>query len=324
MSEAVPPPEEDAHVGFCAILGLPNVGKSTLLNRILGVRLAAVSPKPQTTRNRILGVHNLQLDPPPDDERAAGAAQIVFLDTPGMQSGKGALRRYMREQALAAAGDCDVALLVADISSRRQRVPDPDDRDAAALAAAVAAAEVPVILALNKVDRVADKSELLPAIAAYAETGLYAAIVPISARTGSGVSGLEREIAVRLPLGPRLFPEEMYTDRAERFLAGELVREQLFLQLGQELPYAAAVVVETFTERADRGDVVIEAAVCVERTSQKPIVVGKGGQRIKQIGERARKSIAQLLGCPVHLKLFVKVVEGWSQKNRSIRDMGYE
>ena len=316
-------PVVEARVGFCAILGLPNVGKSTLLNRVLDLPLAAVSPKPQTTRNRILGVRNLVVA---DDEGEGELpAQIIFLDTPGIQSGRSALRRYMREQSLAAAGDCDIALLLADVSLPRQRTPAGLDEDGgAALSKALAAAEVPVILALNKIDRLADRAEVLPIIEAFAATERYQAIMPISARKGDGVAALEGEIAGRLPLGPRLFPEEMYTDRAERFLAGELIREQLFLQLGQELPYATAVVVESFEDRSSKGDVVISAAVCVERASQKGMVVGKGGQRIKQIGERGRARISQLLGCPVHLRLFVKVVENWTRGKRGIRDMGYE
>ena len=302
--------------GFCGILGLPNVGKSTLLNRALGLRLAAVSARPQTTRNRIVGVHNIagEID-----------AQIVLVDTPGIQQGKGALRRYMREQALAAVGDCDVALLMVDVTDYRQRDPARlAESPAALLAHALGAASTPAILAVNKIDQLADKAELLPIMAAYDALGSYAEIRPISARTGDGVDELVAAIARRLPEGPRLFPEDMYTDRAERFLAAELIREQLFRQLGQELPYASAVVVDSFRERADKGDIVIEAVVYVERESQKGMVVGKGGHRIKSVGERARKAISQLFGCPVHVVLQVKVSADWSRGERGIRDMGYE
>lgn len=306
---------DDAHSGFCSILGLPNVGKSTLLNRILGIRLVAVSPKPQTTRNRILGVLNVD-DPP---------AQVVFVDTPGIQQGTSALRKYMRDQALSAAGDCDVALLVIDISTASQRTPGRlDASEAAALSEALEGVKAPVVLALNKVDRIANKDDLLPIMAAYSDTGRYADVVPISATKGTNVDRLIPLIAKHLPMGPRMFPEEMYTDRAERFLASELVREQLFLQLGDELPYATAVMVESFDERSDKGDVVISAVIYVERDSQKGIVVGKGGKRIKTVGERARNSISELLRCPVHLKLFVKVSANWSRAQQGIRDMGYE
>ena len=305
------PPESTARVGLCAILGLPNSGKSTLLNAILGRRLVAVSAKPQTTRNRILGVKNLE------------DAQIIFVDTPGVQRGKGALRRYMQDQALAAAGDCDVALHVIDASDKRQASPDRLEGPAAgALADTLAAVEVPMILVANKVDRLGDKKQLLPILAAYNDTGRYRTLVPISALNEDGLDRLVAEIVETLPEGPRLFPEDMITDRAERFLAAELVREQLFRQLGAELPYASAVTVEDFEDR--RSDIVIMAVVWVERDSQKAIVIGKGGHQIKKVGERARAALAELFGCPVHLKLHVKVSADWSRKPRGIRDMGYE
>jgi GTP-binding protein Era len=302
--------------GTCAILGLPNAGKSTLMNRVLGMRLCAVSPRPQTTRNRVLGVKNTELDGDP--------AQIVFLDTPGAQRGENALRRYMRDQTLAAAGDADVALLLVDVSEVEQTSPERlGEGDRRAIDEILAAAKAPVLLALNKVDRVA-KPALLPMLEAWSARGGFEELVPISALTGDGVDRLEQAIAVRLPEGPALFPEDMVTDRAERFLAGELVREQLFRQLGEELPYATAVVIDQFSERPDKGDVVISASIFVERESQKGIVVGKGGQRIKAIGEAGRGAIAQLLGCPVHLLLHVKVAPNWSRDGGGIRSMGYE
>ncbi|HTE51671.1 MAG TPA: GTPase Era [Kofleriaceae bacterium] len=300
--------------GICAILGLPNAGKSTLMNRVLGMRLVAVSPKPQTTRNRVLGVKNT------DDK----SAQIVFFDTPGVQRGPGALRQYMREQTLAAAADCDVALLLLDAADAVQRSPDTmREGPAAALEELTHSVRAPMLLALNKVDRV-DKPALLPALAAWHATGRFQELIPISARTGDGVDQLEAAIAARLPEGPHLYPEDMVTDRAERFLAAELVREQVFRQLGDELPYAAAVVIEEFNERPERGDVVINAVVHVERQSQKAIVVGKGGQRIKAIGMAGRAAISQLLGCPVHLVLHVKVSPNWTGGAGGLREMGYE
>jgi GTP-binding protein Era len=302
--------------GICAILGLPNAGKSTLMNRLLGMRLVAVSPRPQTTRNRVLGVKN--------SAAGGGAAQIVFIDTPGAQRGPGALRQYMREQTLAAAGDCDVALLLLDAADPVQRAPAAmREGPAAALEELTRTVRAPMLLALNKVDRV-DKPALLPALEAWHATGRFQELVPISAQTGDGLDRLEEAIASRLPEGPHLYPEDMVTDRAERFLAAELVREQVFRQLGDELPYAAAVVVEEFRERPDKGDVVITAVVHVERQSQKGIVVGKGGQRIKAIGQAGRAAIAQLLGCPVHLLLHVKVSPNWSGGAGGLRDMGYE
>jgi GTPase len=303
------------HAGFCALVGLPNAGKSTLLNRVLGRNLVAVSPKPQTTRNRIVGVKNLA-DPP---------AQLALVDTPGLQRGHNALRKYMRDEALTAVAECDLALLVLDVGSRSQRDPNVlSSGPGKELLDAVAPLQVPVVLALNKVDRLPEKPALLPLLDRLAHSGRFAEIVPISAKTGLGVDALMRCVAQALPVGPPLFPEDMYTDRAERFLAAELIREQLFLQLGEELPYASAVVVEKFEERRHRGDLVISAVVFVERESQKGIVVGKGGARIKSVGQRAREQISNLLGCPVHIKLFVKVDPDWSSGVGGLRRMGYE
>ncbi|WP_045120651.1 GTPase Era [Haliangium ochraceum] len=314
---------EQVRTGFCAILGLPNAGKSTLLNQVLNLRLVAVSPKPQTTRNRILGVHGVTL--PERGDNPEQPVQIIFVDTPGIQQGPGALRRYMRDQALGAAGDADVALLMIDLADPAQRDPARfEDRDIAALLATLRAGKAPVVLALNKVDTVRSKDALLPILEAYGATGIADEVVPMSAKTGDGVGRLVDAVGRRLPMGPRLFPEDMVTDRAERFLAAELIREQLFHQLGQELPYATAVIVESFEERAGRGDVVIGAVIYVERDSQKGIVVGKGGRRIKAVGQHAREAISQLLGCPAHVKLFVKVASNWSRVERGIREMGYE
>ena len=305
-----------SRAGTCAILGLPNAGKSTLLNRFLGMRLCAVSPKPQTTRNRVLGVRNAVVDDEP--------AQIIFLDTPGAQRGENALRRYMREQTLAAAGECDVALLVLDAADAEQRTPDGlPEHEKRAIEEILGAVRAPLVLALNKVDRL-PKPALLPMLEAWAAGDRFQELVPISALTGDGLDRLERAIAQRLPEGPALYPEDMVTDRAERFLAGELVREQLFRQLGEELPYATAVVVEDWSERPERGDVVVNATIFVERDSQKGIVVGKGGQRIRALGEAGRKAIAELLGCPVHLVLHVKVAPNWSRGGGGLRNMGYE
>ena len=308
--------ESGSRCGTCAILGLPNAGKSTLMNRLLSMRLCAVSQRPQTTRNRVLGVKNTAVDGAP--------AQIVFLDTPGAQRGENALRRYMREQTLAAAGESDVALLLIDVADREQTAPDRlGQADARAIEEILATVKAPVLLALNKVDKIG-KPALLPMLEAWSAGGRFEELVPISALSVDGVDRLERAIATRLPAGPPLFPEDMVTDRAERFLAGELVREQLFRQLGEELPYATAVVIEQWSERPEKADIVISATIFVERESQKGIVVGKGGQRIKAIGESGRVAISQLLGCPVHLLLHVKVAPNWSRDGGGIRSMGYE
>jgi GTP-binding protein Era len=282
------------------------------MNVLVGVRLVAVSDKPQTTRNRIVGIHN------------AKQAQLVFVDTPGIQKGDSALRRYMHDQAISAVSECDVAVLLVDASDARER--DPrflDSHDATDLDAALRARRVPVVVALNKIDRVKPKHDLLPMIQSWVDAG-WPDVVPLSALTGDGASRLIDVLAAKLSIGPRLFPEDMVTDRAEQFLAGELIREQLFRQLGKELPYASAVMVESFEERASKGDVAIAAVIYVERPTQKGIVVGKGGSRIKEIGIAAREAIAQLLGCPVHVSLHVKVEPEWSRGAHGLRQMGYE
>ena len=305
---------DEVRAGFCAIVGLPNVGKSTLLNRILGRHLAAVSAKPQTTRDRILGVHAIDL---PGETPAR--AQIAYVDTPGVQDGRGPLRRYMRDAALAAAADADVVLLLVDATDKRGRVPDMMTAgDAAAIADASRAH--PIIIGLNKVDRVA-KPELLPLIEAWTKLQPETEVVPLSAVTGDNVDALERVIARRMPVGPPLFPADMVTDRSPQFIAQEIIREQLYHQLGKELPYASAVQVETWNEK--KGELVIGAVIVVERESQKPIVVGKGGHRVRELGIAARTAVGAALGKTVHLTLFVKVREEWSRDEREMAKLGY-
>jgi GTPase len=324
---AAPPSSDitpgEVRAGFVALVGLPNVGKSTLLNQILGVRLVAVSDKPQTTRNRIVGIHNATFGPDVLGEGPA-AAQVIFVDTPGVQGGGSALRKYMQDEAMTAVADCDAAILLVDATDGRQRKPARlDEPDALALQQGLRAAGVPIVLALNKVDGMRAKTDLLPMIEAYDKAG-FDPVMPISALTGDGVDKLVAAVAKLLPVGPRLFPDDMVTDRAERFLAGELIREQLFHQLGKELPYAAAVVVESFEERPSKKDVAIGAVIYVERESQKAIVVGKGGSRIKEIGIAARQAVGEFLGCNVHVSLHVKVRTDWSRGPTGLKEMGYE
>jgi GTP-binding protein Era len=305
---------DDLRAGFCAIVGLPNVGKSTLLNRVLGRRLVAVSAKPQTTRDRIVGVHAIELP-----GEAPDRAQIAYVDTPGLQDGRGPLRRYMRDAALAAASDADVVLVLVDATDRRGRTPERmAEPDSAPLGEASRAH--PIVVGLNKVDRVG-KPELLPLIEAWTAFAEGVEVVPLSATTGDNVDVLERAVARRLPVGPALFPDDMVTDRSPRFIAQEIIREQLYHQLGKELPYACAVQVETWTER--KGELAIGAVIVVERESQKPIVVGKGGHRIRELGIAARQALAEALGKPVHLSLFVKVLAEWSHTEAELRRLGY-
>jgi GTPase len=308
--------DENIRAGFCAIVGLPNVGKSTLLNRILGRRLVAVSAKPQTTRDRIVGVHAIELS-----GETPARAQIAYVDTPGVQAGSGPLRRYMRDAALAAAQDADVVMLLLDATDKRGRLPGRlAEPDATALGEASRAH--PVVIALNKVDRVG-KPELLPLIEQWIAFAPGAEVVPISATQGDNVDALERAVARLLPVGPALFPDEMITDRSSQFIAQEIIREQLYHQLGRELPYACAVQVEDWDERAGGKEVAIKAVIVVERESQKPIVVGKGGHRIRELGIAARTALAEALRKKVHLSLFVKVLAEWSRGEALLRELGY-
>jgi GTP-binding protein Era len=313
--------------GTVAILGRPNVGKSTLLNRIVGEKLAIVSPKPQTTRNRIVGVWNGTIALETGGKPVKG--QIVFVDTPGVHAPRSELSRFMVREAMDAVEGVDAVLVMIEAPegpAPAQGLP----RGAAALPeteqriiARVQEARLPAVLAVNKVDRLKDKSALLPVIEAWSQRDPFRAIVPISAREGVGVVDLVRELLGLLPEGPPLYDEETLTDRSERFLAGELIREQLFLRLRNELPYATAVVVEHWEERA-QGDVVIDATILVERDSQKGIVVGKGGQMIRDVGKAAREEITRLLGRPAHLRLHAKVAPDWTASPESIARLGYD
>jgi GTP-binding protein Era len=286
--------------GYAVLAGRPNVGKSTLFNALCGTKLAIVTPKPQTTRNRILGVVHR-----PD-------AQIVWIDTPGLYRPKNELGRRMVSGATAAVREADVVVLVADATIGSPRTDAlsslPGDR--------------PVVLALNKVDLVHPRERLLPLLDAYARAFEFAALVPISATRASGLDRLLDEVVLRLPEHPPYWGPDTLTDRPERFLVAELVREAAFLQLGEELPYSVAVSVDRFEEgeRLDR----ISATLHVERDSQKRIVVGRGGARIKSIGTRARREIEALLGRRVHLELFVRVTSGWTDEQRLLDELGVE
>ena len=321
MSDAIdaePVHARNVRAGFCAIVGLPNVGKSTLLNRILGRHLVAVSAKPQTTRDRIVGIHTIAWS---DADRA----QIAYVDTPGLQDGRGPLRRYMRDAAFAAATDADVVLVIVDATDRRGRVPARLDEDDVRGFGEASRAH-PIVIALNKIDRVA-KPELLPVIEAWGGFAPGVEVVPISAATGDNVDALERAVALRLPTGPALFPDDMVTDRSPKFIAQEIIREQLYHQLGKELPYACAVQIETWNERTvtpRRRELTVGAVIVVERDSQKPIVVGKAGGRIRELGIAARLALAGALGYEeVHLSLFVKVLAEWSRGETEMRRLGY-
>lgn len=291
------------HSGFVAIIGRPNVGKSTLLNQILGQKIAITSNKPQTTRNRILGIHNL------DD------AQVLFLDTPGIHAARDRFNRYMVDQAVMACDDVDLILLLVEAGQGRgldKQILDILKRT-----------KTKVMLVINKVDLV-PRPELLPQLEAFARQYDFVELVPVSAQTGEGVEHLVNAIRSYLPEGPRLYPEEMVTDLPERFIVAEMIREKIFRMTNQEVPYGIAVQVETFEEKPEKKLVVIGAVVHVERESHKSIILGKQGAMIKRIGKAAREDIERMLGTRVFLEIFVRIQKDWTRSPHLLREMGYE
>ena len=302
----VEPTGEIARCGFAALVGRPNVGKSTLLNALLGQKVSIVSPKPQTTRNRIHGV----LTRP--------GMQIVFVDLPGIHTKQPrAINRYMNRTALSSLADSDVNLFLVEAA----RWTDEDERVLAELKAAAR----PVLLLINKVDRVHPKERLFPFIEELAKKAEFVEVVPISATKGSNLARLPEIIARHLPEAPQLFPDDQITDATERFMVAEIVREKLMLRLQEELPYGLVVEIEGMGDSEDEpGKIVVQAVIWVERTSQKAIVIGKAGERLKEIGRAARLDMNKLLGKHVHLELWVKVKEGWSDDENALRKFGLE
>ncbi len=289
--------------GFIAIIGAPNVGKSTLLNQLLGQKIAITSEKPQTTRHRILGVAHLP------------GAQLIFLDTPGIHRARGPLNVRMVEVALKVLGDVDLVVFITDAAS-------PDNASDEIILESLKKKNLPVILAINKVDLV-NKATLLPLIEQWHEAYAFRAIVPISALERIQIDDLVTEMVAALPEGPQYYPEDTVTDLPERFIAAEMIREKVFRLTGQEIPYGVAVVVESFRERPGKDLVDIQATIHVERDSQKPIIIGKAGKMLKRIGEQARIDIEQMVGRKVFLKLWVRVQKKWTRDERAIRRFGY-
>jgi len=289
--------------GYAAIIGRPNVGKSTLLNRILGQKIAITSPRPQTTRHKIIGI------------KTEAAGQAIYVDTPGIhRGGKRAINRYMNKAARSTVAEVNVVVLVVDAT----RWTDEDE----SILQGLAAQPAPVIVAVNKVDMLADKEALLPYIKTLAEKFNFAAIVPLSARKGDNVDRLEAEVLSRLPEGEALFPEDQVTNRSQRFIAAELIREKLMRRLGEELPYAITVEIEKFV--VEGGLFRIHAVIWVEKDSQKAIVIGKGGAMLKEIGQHAREDMEKIFDAKVFLETWVRVKEGWSEDERLLRKLGYD
>ena len=306
--------------GYAAIIGRPNVGKSTLLNHILGQKISITSRRPQTTRHRILGI------------KTTPEAQVIYVDTPGLhRGGKRAMNRYMNRVAASSIKDVDVALFV--VEGLRWT---PEDQD---VLERLKKENVPVILVVNKVDKITDKETLLPHLqkvsgymrragcpsgvgAGMRENHDFVQIIPISARHGTNVEALEQEILRLLPLAPHMYPEDQVTNRSERFLAAELVREKLTRRLGQEVPHSLTVSIEQFSEEA--GIINITALIWVEKPGQKSIVIGKDGGVLKEVGTQARQDMERIFDNKVFLTLWVKVKEGWSEDERALRSLGYD
>jgi len=287
--------------GFVAIIGRPNAGKSTLVNRLVGQKIAIVTSKPQTTRNRVQGIVSQP------------EGQIVFIDTPGLHQGKSALDRQMMQEVAAALEGIDVLLLMFDASSSEPRADE-------LLLERARRFRGRTILALNKIDRL-PKAKLLPMMESFAKAFDFAAIVPISALKGSGCDELLREILNHLPEGSPYFPEDQVTDQPERFLAAEIIREKAIQVMYHEVPYALAVFVEKFEETPKL--LRIEALMNVERDSQKKILIGHKGQTIKRIGTEARKELEAILGAKIYLGLYVKVAPGWRENPQKVRELDW-
>lgn len=290
--------------GTVALVGRPNVGKSTLLNALAGEDLSIVTPKPETTRDRVIAVVNR-----PD-------AQLVVVDTPGIHHPHRQLGEYMNAEARAAAEGADVVAVVADASEGM----DGFHRDRLVLDALAAVAR-PVLLVFNKVDRVKGKAAMLPVLEAFGKAREFKALVPVAAKTGDGVDTLLGELVACLPEGPALYPEDTLTDRPERYFVAERIRQAVISETAEEIPYVTAVEIETFDEKAPVLH--IAATVHVERPGQKKILVGAGGERIKAVGTRARQAIERLLGRKVFLELWVKVTPDWTRSPQALARFGY-
>ncbi|MBL1432786.1 MAG: GTPase Era [Gammaproteobacteria bacterium] len=291
------------HCGYVAIVGRPNVGKSTLLNRAMGQKLSITSRKPQTTRHSILGV------------KTTDQAQILYIDTPGLHvNAAKAMNRYMNKTALNTLNDVDVVAWLVN-----PRIWTDDEQFMLKVMSSI---KVPVVLVINKIDEMANKNELLPEIEALSKKREFNDVVPLSAKKDINIDAFEKAIIQYLPEKEALFPDDQLTDRSARFLASEIIREKLMRRVGDEVPYSMTVEIEQFGE--EKGITHIHALIWVERDGQKAIVVGKGGEVLKEVGRSARLDMEELFGCKVFLKLWVKVKSGWSDNLRALQSLGYK
>ena len=288
--------------GYIAIIGRPNVGKSTLLNQILGEKVAIVSPKPQTTRNRVSGI------------RTTAASQIIFIDTPGIHQGHSLMNRRLMDTALHTLDDVDGVLWLLDAHGK---IKQEEER----IAETLRGVETPVLILLNKMDLVS-KGKLLPLMERCAQLLPDKEIVPVSALKGEGLDIVLNIVEGWLAVGPQYFTEGEHTDQSERFLASEIVREKVFLLTREEIPYGVAVTIDEFTEKEEKNLIVIGATIHTERDSHKGILIGKHGSMLKEIGKQAREELESLLGCRIFLELFVRVDPGWTQNPQALTEMG--
>ena len=294
--------EQIQRCGYIAIVGRPNVGKSTLLNHILGMKLSITSRKPQTTRHQILGV------------KTVGPVQAIYVDTPGIHQRRGtAINKYMNRAATSVLGDVDMILFV--VQAKKWTEEDQ------AIVEKLRSVDCPVLLVVNKMDKLETKKQLLPLIDELSSHYDYEEIIPVSALNGINVDVLEQKIASLLPENAHFYPDDQLTDRSMRFLASEIIREKLIRELGQELPYTSTVDIDKYSEEKDI--IRIHATIYVESDGQKAIIIGKKGSRLKSIGTKAREDISKMADMKVYLNLWVKVREGWSNDERALRGLGY-
>jgi len=290
------------HCGYVAIIGRPNVGKSTLLNNMLGMKLSITSRKPQTTRHQILGV------------KTTDNVQTIYVDTPGIHQRRGtAINKYMNRAATSVLNDVDVILFVVQVKQWTE-----EDQ---AIVEKFKSVSCPVVLVVNKMDKLPSKKELLPLMNDLSSHYDFAEIIPVSALNGMNVDVLEQKVSPLLPENDHFYPDDQVTDRSMRFLASEIIREKLIRELGQELPYTSTVDIDKYIE--DEDIVRIHATIYVESTGQKAIIIGKKGARLKSIGTAARQDISKMVGSKVYINLWVKVREGWSNDERALRGLGY-
>ncbi len=290
--------------GFIALLGAPNVGKSTLLNALLGQKISIVSSRPQTTRNRILGVKHVT------------GGQLIFLDTPGILEPKGLLHKSLNQISLKSLSEVDLIVLLIDPFSTQIVIPDH-------LRSRLDKSKIPLFLVINKIDLI-DKKDLLPLMGQASTLLPFKEIIPVSALTGEGLEVLERSLFQILPEGPPFFPEDMVTDLSEKFLVGEIIREKIFRLTSQEVPYGVAVTVESFKPREHKPLIDIQATIHVERESQKGILIGKQGKMLKAIAQQAREDMEIMLGTKVFLEVWVRVEKDWSKDPKFLKKFGYE